>query len=310
VALGVSKGDPAATKLKSDAQEQINLELTAREQQQKYETAMKEGQAAFDRKDYTNTVLRAEVALGIKKGDPAATKLKSDAQERINLAQQKEDLKQARAHFDQGDYAASLKLCDSRRGVAAFDSLAESNRTEQIAFNDANARFTTGDYSFIEQLKIQSYRGKQPFADLLLKTVQENGILEELKALQRATNRSAVKAKLAAVAFQNKPPFAALAAWAETPPTPGDIAPKQSLEKLDSDFEVMLVWFNILNPAKAQSSEAQKKSPIPGRIGPEEGDSYAAMAQDLESRFKQGGWLTPPREKNLKKLKDAIRYHP
>ena len=306
VALAIKPNDPVATRLKAEAQTQINLAAVAKEREQRYQTAMKEEQTAFNGKDYATAIAKADVALAIKPNDSAATKLRADAHKLLNLARQEEDLRSARVFFDQGDYATSLKLCHSHAAVAAFDSLAESSRTEQTAFNDANVKFTEGDYSFTDRLKNQNYSGKKPFADLVANAMRENGVLEELKALQKATNWSAVKARLSDVAFQKKPPFTALAAWAETQK---QIAPRQSLEKLDSDFEVMLVWFDILDPAKAQFSEARTNVPIRGQILPEEADRCAAKAKYLEIQFKKGGWLTPAREKNLKELKKAIVYH-
>jgi hypothetical protein len=299
VALGIKSNDQPATRLKSEAQSQVNLVAKAKELDQKYQTAMKEGQTAFDGKDYTTAIAKAEVALGIKKGDPGATRLKDQAK-------QGQDLASAQTFFDQWECSRALELCKKHVGIPPFDALAKSIGVEQNAFDDASSRFAKGDYSFIEQLKNQSYSGKKPFADLLDKAVEENRVLEELKALKQATNWTAVKTRLADVAFQSKPPFTDVAKWAETQ---RQIAPKQSLEKLDSDFEVMLVWFDLLDPAKAQSSEARTNAPIGGQILPKEADRCASKADYLESQFKKGGWLTPAREKNLKELKKAIRYH-
>ena len=51
---------------------------------------MTEGKSAWEGKDYPKAIAQANVALGIKPGDPAATKLKNDAQkplDQVNTAQ-------------------------------------------------------------------------------------------------------------------------------------------------------------------------------------------------------------------------------
>ena len=75
-AVAVRKSDQAATKLREDAQAKID-EL--RDKEQRYQTAMKSGQAAFDRGDYNNAVAQADAALAVRGTDQAATKLKNDA---------------------------------------------------------------------------------------------------------------------------------------------------------------------------------------------------------------------------------------
>src|SRR5205809_51125 len=74
VALENKTKDPAATKLKTDAQQQLTKE-------QKYQTAMKQGQAAFDKKDYAEAITHAGVALETNPRDLAASKLKRAAEE-------------------------------------------------------------------------------------------------------------------------------------------------------------------------------------------------------------------------------------
>ena len=59
-ALRKRTNDPAATKLKNDAQEQIRLAQTAQDQERKYQAAMGEGQAAFTAKEYIKALAKAE----------------------------------------------------------------------------------------------------------------------------------------------------------------------------------------------------------------------------------------------------------
>jgi hypothetical protein len=302
-ALGVKEGAPAATKLKSDAQEQIKLDLAAKAEQQQYATAMREGQAAFDRKDYTNAVARADMALGMKKGDPAATKLKVEAYQGTILAS-------ARTFFDQGEYSKALELCRKHAGSDAFDTLAKGIGIEQNAFDDAMNKFSKGDYSFIEQLKSRSYGGKKPFADLLPKAAVEKQALDELEALKQANNREDVKKKLAELAagFTSKPPFEELRKWAEAQIVDIPDGNKKLLQ-LDTEFEKYLVWFRVLKPTdpKIQTAEARKEKPIIGQISPQDTDLYLKRIEYLTSEYKNAGRLNEnDRQKNLEKLRETL----
>ena len=304
VALGIKKGDPAATKLKSNAQEQIKLALAAQAQQQQYETAMREGQAAFDRKDYPNAVARADVALGIKKGDPAATKLKAEANQGIDLAS-------TRVIFDQGEYSKALELCKKHAGIDAFDALAKSVGIEQSAFDDATNKFSKGDYSFTEELKTQSYRDKKPFAELLGKAAEERRALDDLETLKQANDREAVKKKFAgqpAAGYLGKPPFEALRQWADLV-SQGTSSRQDAVEKLDAEFERYLVWFRVLKPTdpRIQSSEARKEKPVDGDISPQDKQRYLERIDYLNTQYERAGKLSQnDRQKNLSALRKAI----
>jgi hypothetical protein len=292
VALGIQKSDPTATRLKSDAQAQIQSALAAQAQQQKYETTMKEGQAAFARKDYPTAVAKADTASGIKKGDPAATKLKAEAGQGIDLAS-------TRTFFDQGEYSRALELCKKHAGSPAFDELAKGVAIEQKAFNDATNKFLQGDYLFIEQLKSQSYSGKKPFAELLTKAFQERKILDDLEMLKQANNWEAVNQKLtdlATAGFTIKPPFTALRKWMVE-------------AQLDTEFEKYLVWFRVLSPTdpRIQTSEARKEKPVDGDISPQDKQRYLERIDYLNTQYEKDGKLSQnDRQKNLSALKKAV----
>ena len=85
VALDTKANDPAATKLRTEAQRQLDLVSNEKRQEQKYLTALKDGQAAFDRKDYAVAITQAGVALNTKANDPEATKLRTEAQRQLDL---------------------------------------------------------------------------------------------------------------------------------------------------------------------------------------------------------------------------------
>jgi hypothetical protein len=303
-ALGIKKGDSAATKLKADAQEQLNLDLAAEAAQRKYEAAMREAQAACDRKDYPSVVAKADTALGIKKGDPAAMKLKVEAHQGIDLAS-------ARTLFDQGEYSKALELCKKHAGSPAFDELASGVGIEQTAWDDSTSRFSQGDYSFLDQLKSQSYRDKNPFAQLSSKAAEEKKALDELEALKQANNREDVKKKLAELApagFLSKPPFEALRKWANQV-SMGKSSGQEAVPKLDAELEKYLVWFRVLKPAdpRIQTSAARKEKPVDGDISPQDKQWYLERIGYLKTQYEKDGILNQnDRQKNLSALRDAI----
>src|SRR5438309_1618255 len=86
LALGIKAGDSEATKLRDEAQRQLDLADAAKANEQKYQTAMAEGKSALEAKDYAKAIAQASVALGIKAGDSAAAKLRNDAQKALDLA--------------------------------------------------------------------------------------------------------------------------------------------------------------------------------------------------------------------------------
>src|SRR5207302_1849494 len=84
-ALGIKPNDPAATRLRDEAQRQMELVSAAKAQEQKYQSTLKEAQAALDGKDPARAIAQADAALGIKPNDPAATGLRDEAQRQLGL---------------------------------------------------------------------------------------------------------------------------------------------------------------------------------------------------------------------------------
>jgi len=80
-AAGVKLGDEAALKLKGDAEAQRDRAI---EQERNYEAAMTQSRLAFSARHFVRGKAQAEVALGIRPGDPEATKLKNDAQQQLD----------------------------------------------------------------------------------------------------------------------------------------------------------------------------------------------------------------------------------
>ncbi len=76
--------DTVATRLRADAQTQLELANNAKAQEQKYQTAMKKGQAAFDRKEYDDAIQEGQAALQARPNDGEATTLVRQARQGKN----------------------------------------------------------------------------------------------------------------------------------------------------------------------------------------------------------------------------------
>ena len=126
-ALAISPDNPAAKKLKDDAQRQLELANAAQEKDQKFLAAMAEGKSAFEGKDYARAIVQASVALELKPNHPSATKLKDDAQrqlELVNAAKASEQKYQtamtgAKSAFDEKDYVKAI-TCRSACRISTF----------------------------------------------------------------------------------------------------------------------------------------------------------------------------------------------
>lgn len=82
----IRANDAAAAKLSGEAKAQLDIANNLKAQEAKYQAAMKDGQAALDRKDYSSAIAQAALALTARLNDPAATKLKGDAQAQLQIA--------------------------------------------------------------------------------------------------------------------------------------------------------------------------------------------------------------------------------
>ena len=310
---------------------------------QKYTEALRESTNALSRAEaaarqgqYDGALAALDAALkscdqaaGIQAGDEiqnlrAALVARRQAwrQEQITQAEAKE-LARAQAAFDLGDYAAALERCGAHPGARKFDDLKTNIISEQDALKAGGMKLAQGDYSAVDRIQAESYSRKPPFSDLLVKAAAEKQVLAELTALKQASNAADLKRRLAepAVAgFTGKPPFQLLRDWAESAPTttasasvpvatqPDTPAPVRA--KLETHFEVLSVWFNMLSPKKATTPEARAERPLAGELGPDQVEKYLAQVRQLKEQFDKGGWLTPARQKELNNLETTIRNHP
>jgi protein phosphatase len=303
-ALALKPGSPEATRLKQTAQAKLEELKLAQERGQRFQKMLQAAKSAFDQQDFIGAMVRASEALGLKPGDAAAAQLKAQAVEA-------QDLAAAQARFSQADYAQAQTLCAKHADGAAFKELTARIASEQQALADATGRFASGDYGFVAGLKAQSYAGKKPFTDLLAKATAEAQALAELQGLKQTNNWQAVTAKLAepaASGFAAKPPFRALAESAQS--FVAQARGAEALDRLDTEFEKMLVWFNIVRPTSPylRLPEARKETRHDGEIGAQR-EYYLGRVTVLENEFKKGGWLNQrDRAKYLGKLRDEIKH--
>lgn len=303
-ALTLKSGDAEATRLKQAAQAKLEELKLAQEREQRFQKMLQGAKSAFDQQDFTGAMVRATEALGLKPGDAAAAQLKAQAVEA-------QDLAAAQARFAQADYAQAQTLCAKHADGAAFKTLTESIKAEQQALASATSQFANGDYGFVAGLKAQSYASKKPFADLLAKATTEAQSLADLQGLKNANNWQAVTAKLAepaASGFAAKPPFRALAEWAQSFVAQAQGA--EALDRLDLEFEKMLVWFNIMKPTSPylRMPESRKEGRHDGEIGAQR-EYYLGRVTALESELRKGGWLNQrDRARYLGELRTTIAH--
>src|SRR5207247_1900992 len=118
-ALDLKNGDAKATEL----QNQIRLAREAQQQQaqveQKYQTVIREAQAALEGNAYAKAIKRATLALGIKPGDFAATQLRDYGQRRLAQAKPEERRELYKAARTEGaealarrDFDKAIELAD------------------------------------------------------------------------------------------------------------------------------------------------------------------------------------------------------
>jgi len=132
-ALSFKHDDADAKQLRDDAQTKQAAISPARQQEAKYQDAMKTGRGLFANGDFTGALAQALSALSIKHNDADAKRLRDDAQKKLrtnSLASQTE-----------ADYQAALK--SGREALARGDYKAASDRADEALFlrsDDADAQ--------------------------------------------------------------------------------------------------------------------------------------------------------------------------
>ena len=306
-ALALKASGVEAARLKQKVQAKLDELKAVQERERQFQAALEAAKAALAQPDFAAAIAKVNEGLKLKPGDAAATQLKAQVLEARDLAT-------AQDRFAQADYVQAQALCVQHADAAAFKELAGRIALEQQALKEAAGRFANGDYGFVDGLKSQSYAAKKPFAELLAKAAAEAQVLADLQGLRQTNNAQALTAKLAdpaVSAFAGKPPFRALAQWAQSAAAPAPSG--DALGRLDLEFEQMLVWFNIVKSSSAylRTPEARKEKRFDGELGVEQRQRFLEAVSRLENGFKTGGWLSErERGKYLAELRTTITHHP
>ncbi len=236
-ALSLKPNDAAATKLKSDAENQMAAAAATAQKERIYQAAMEAGQAAFAKGEWQAALDQANVALAQKPGVAAAEQLKASAQARII---ETTDLVQAETQLARGNYAGVVDLCDKHATGEAFQKLRKQADEEQSALDAARQQLAAGDYAFVAELQSRSYASKAPFQQVISAAKSETAALAELQAMKDQGNWRGVLDRLGAMdkATVAKPPFARLKDWSDD--APAELAQLASTDSSVSDLCVEL----------------------------------------------------------------------
>jgi len=240
--------------------------------------------------------VRSKAVEAIRK---TATEVLRVAQTLGEQAKQKENLRSARALFDQGNYDGSLGLCNSHPNVADFDSLAKSNRTEQAALNGANAEFTVGVYSFLDQLKNEKYITKPPFTNLLQNARLENKVFTDLCGFTNRNDWSGLNQKLISLgsaSYLNKTSFVQLRAWHKNNNPEAQLTTELNLFKVWSGVDKRNTT-NVVDPNTGKKAVQLPPNPVD--------QSYYARLGELKKRYTKlyNGTLPKEVETTFKQIK-------
>jgi hypothetical protein len=185
-ALGIIRGDDAATKLRLDAKNNLDALVAARENEAKFQTAMKQASAAATGGDYSNAVLYANQALVLKPQDSGAKELLTGAQAKLNAAKATQELAQkyqtamteAQAAFDEGKYEVAARQADVALASRSNDAKALGLKQQVVDIQSAESCLRNGDYDTASTL-CAKYPNLPAFAALAQKvSVPRNALID------------------------------------------------------------------------------------------------------------------------------------
>jgi hypothetical protein len=301
-ALVTKPNDANAMKLQADAQakltamqaaEQARLDALKRTQEleQKYQTAMKDGQAAFDQGKYDVAEKQANAALALENRNNDAPALE--------LKKQAVDIQAAQSSFAAGNYEDASTVCSRHRGVRAFDDLGKKAALPIQAYSDAYRSFNSGDYSFIDTLEKSDYAKNAKFAGLLASAKSENAILRNLQTLKtNVANWTVVKESVDKLTpdVGAKPPFKEIQKWVEQ---------NDPIKVLEGQLELLRVWFGT------RSNDGSIMDPNTHRAATKlapgtDVDAIRSFEAQLKNKFTQLNQLTPSRKNYFADLEKAM----
>ena len=298
-ALKYIPSEKTASQLRDDAQQKIS---TSAADDEKYQAALRDGEAALKNDDLSAANQKAQEMLVIRPNDPKALEI-------IKQSGQMMDFESAQHAYDECDYDYALQICQNYSSIDMFQKLAQKCRTEQTALSDAKNRLAAGDYSFTGDIQNQGLAQKKPFATLLTQAASEQKILGQLEAEQKEGHWQAASKALADpanAALANKPPFRSVNQWVIS------MQNQIQLKQATTTFEEMLVWFNIKRPDDPyiQTNEAKHQSRYDGSLDDKQRQQYLATIVQLQTVFASTGQLDQnDRAKLLKDLEETVAHH-
>ena len=133
IALTIKTNDPAAIRLKKDAENQIALVLQAKETENKFQAAVAACQLKWQHTNLDGALENIRAALKVRPDDPMALKLKADVEKEKMLAAKAAEneekiqatLQSGRAAFERNNFDAALTLARAALASKPGDNAAE-----------------------------------------------------------------------------------------------------------------------------------------------------------------------------------------
>ena len=302
-ALGIYPKDAAMLQLKANAQAQAKLRA-------EYTKALNNARAAFDGRDYTNSVAWSAEALKQIPGDANAGKLRDSAQKLLN--DYHAAVNAANAAWQKSDFAAVVTAADQALAVYRTDTAmlqikasALARIANQQAYRDAldkaQAAFDSHDYT-----------GAATWAAAALEKIPGDTAATKIRdGAQQLLNAFSDTAKQAQAAYQQGDFSGAVALADKALGIRKDDAAMQKLKadilrQLDGSLVALLESFNVSVPAELKYADTKKASTL-GAIGDVGKPYYHAQADKLEKAYRAGNWLDQGnRQSSLHDLHDKI----
>ncbi len=210
-ALVIRPGDSTATGLKNSAQ-------TGLDGEHKYQQAMTDGQAAYDRHDYNGALTQAKAALAIKPDDSAATALRNNVQALLDGdLKYNQGMSAAQAALGHKDYTEVIAQADAALGIRNNDPAASKLKTQATdakSLQEAQADFDKGDYNAARQI-CDAHKGASDFDTLAASIGAEQTAIDNARNSPTDISYSLID-KLKDQSYSQKPPFTALFAQEKT----------------------------------------------------------------------------------------------
>jgi tetratricopeptide (TPR) repeat protein len=302
-ALGIYRNDAAMQQLKASAQAQTKL-------REAYTKAFNNARAAFDGRDYTNSVAWAAEALKQIPNDPNAAKLRDSAQKLLN--DYHDAVNAANAASQKGDFVNAVAEADKAlviyKNDPAMQQLKAGAQTQianqqayRDAMNKAQSAFDSHDYT-----------SAVTWAATALQKMPGDAAATKIKdSAQQSLNAFSDTVKQAQTAYQQGDFAGAVALADNALGIRKNDATMQKLKadillQLDRSLVTLLESFNVSVPSEIKYAEVKKASTL-GAIGDAGKPYYQAQADKLEKAYRAGNWLgAGNRQTSLHDLRKAI----